>query len=71
MCQSNLDLINVTKGSDGASHEIPVLYFSQLIGLAIGCTPEEVGMQHSLIPPAAKAPPIREAPLTVTGAREG
>ena len=75
LCQSNLDLINVTKGSNGTSHQIPVLYFTQLIGLAIGCTPEEVGMEHALIPPNAKAPPMRGgpgsgAPLTIAGAKE-
>ncbi len=76
LCQSNLDLINVTKGSNGTTHQIPVLYFTQLIGLAIGCTPEEVGMGHALIPPDAKAPPLRGArrhdvPLDIAGAREG
>ncbi len=71
LCQSNLDLINVTKGNNGASHQLPVLYFTQLIGLAIGCTPKEVGMQHALIPPDAKAPPVHGAPLTIAGAREG
>ncbi len=71
LCQSNLDLINVTKGNNGTSQQIPVLYFTQLIGLAIGCTPKEVGMQHALIPPDAKAPPVHGAPLTIAGAREG
>ncbi len=71
LCQSNLDLINVTKGSNGTSHQIPVLYFTQLIGLAIGCTPEEVGMEHALIPPDAKAPPVRGTPLSIAGTREG
>ena len=71
LCQSNLDLINVNKGGNGSSHQVPVLYFTQLIGLAIGCTPEEVGMQHALIPPAVKAPPLRAAPLTIAGLREG
>ena len=66
----------MTKGSNGTTHQIPVLYFTQLIGLAIGCTPEEVGMGHALIPPDAKAPPLRGArrhdvPLDIAGAREG
>lgn len=68
LCQSNLDLINVS--GNGAAHQIPVLYFTQLIGLAIGCTPEEVGMEHSLIPSDAEAPPLRGEPLTIAGARE-
>jgi heterodisulfide reductase subunit B len=67
LCQSNLDLIN----TNGASHPMPVLYFTQLIGLAIGCTPEEVGMQHGLAPMSANAPPLSEASLTIAGTREG
>ncbi len=72
LCQSNLDLMNVNESSNGRSHRIPVLYFTQLIGLAIGCTPDEVGMQHGLVPMSANAPPLpnNEAPLTITGARE-
>jgi heterodisulfide reductase subunit B len=67
LCQSNLDLFN----TNGTSHPMPVLYFTQLIGLAIGCTPEEVGMQHGLAPMSANAPPLSGASLTIAGAREG
>jgi heterodisulfide reductase subunit B len=67
LCQSNLDLLN----TNGSSHRMPVLYFTQLIGLAIGCTPEEVGMQHGLTPMTANAPPLAEASLTIAGTREG
>lgn len=68
LCQSNLDLLN----TNGRSHQIPVLYFTQLIGLAIGCTPEEVGMQHGLAPMTANAPPLldTDARLTIAGVRE-
>jgi heterodisulfide reductase subunit B len=67
LCQSNLDLFN----TNGTSHPMPVLYFTQLIGLAIGCTPEEVGMQHGLAPMSANARPLSGASLTIAGAREG
>jgi len=67
LCQSNLDLFN----TNGTSHPMPVLYFTQLIGLAIGCTPEEVGMQHGLAPMSANAPPLSATSLTIAGAREG
>jgi heterodisulfide reductase subunit B len=69
LCQSNLDLLN----TNGRSHQIPVVYFTQLIGLAIGCTPEEVGMQHGLAPMTANAPPLldTDARLTIAGVREG
>jgi heterodisulfide reductase subunit B len=68
LCQSNLDLFNI----NGASQPMPVLYFTQLIGLALGCTPKEVGMQHGLVEMTANAPPLAEAeaPLTIVGARE-
>jgi len=71
LCQSNLDMINVNGDHKGTSHQIPVLYFTQLIGLAIGCSPEEVGMQHGLVPMDAKAPPlaVSPGPMTVAGAR--
>jgi heterodisulfide reductase subunit B len=67
LCQSNLDLLN----TNGSSHRMPVVYFTQLIGLAIGCTPEEVGMQHGLAPMSANALPLSGASLTIAGAREG
>jgi len=68
LCQSNLDLFNI----NGASQPMPVLYFTQLIGLALGCTPKEVGMQHGLAEMSANAPPLAEAdaPLTIVGVRE-
>lgn len=71
LCQSNLDLINLVGNGNGKSRT-PVLYFTQLVGLAIGCTPEEVGMQHGLVPVSAKAPPLTRSPEspTLAGARE-
>lgn len=72
LCQSNLDLINVAGGGNGKLRQIPVLYFTQLIGLAIGCTPAEVGMQHGLVPMSTKTPPLARSPepLTLAGVRE-
>ena len=52
LCQSNLDLMNL----DGQS--MPVLYFTQLIGLALGCTPKELGIQHGLAPLRTEARPL-------------
>lgn len=54
LCQANLDLLNL----DRAQAKIPVLYFTQLIGLALGCSPEEVGMEHGLVPVEIEAPRI-------------
>ncbi|MCK5585587.1 heterodisulfide reductase subunit B, partial [Candidatus Bipolaricaulota bacterium] len=52
MCQSNLDLrqrqINKKYGK---SFDIPILYFTQLIGLALGIAPRELGLHlHSVNP---------------------
>jgi heterodisulfide reductase subunit B len=54
LCQANLDLLNLER----AQAKIPVLYFTQLIGLALGCSPEEVGMEHGLVPVEIEAPRI-------------
>ncbi len=67
LCQGNLDILGRRPGINGSRHSagassspIPVLYFTQLLGLALGCTPEEVGLEHGLIPvkPKAHALPI-------------
>lgn len=34
----------------GASHQMPVLYLTQLLGLALGCSEEELGLGRNLIP---------------------
>lgn len=54
LCQANLDLLNL----NGTKTKIPVLYFTQLIGLALGCTPKEVGLEHGLVPVKIEAPRI-------------
>ncbi|MHB8109159.1 MAG: CoB--CoM heterodisulfide reductase iron-sulfur subunit B family protein [Syntrophorhabdaceae bacterium] len=45
LCQQNLDLrqeqVNKTTGS---RFNIPIIYFTQLLGLAFGCSPKEVGL---------------------------
>lgn len=50
LCQQNLDLrqeqINQTTGSN---YNIPVLYFSQIMGLAFGYTPKEVGLDKLIV----------------------
>lgn len=57
MCQANLELLQrcsaagVDGGGNGrAGPPIPILYFTQLIGLALGCSEREVGLEHNLIP---------------------
>ena len=52
LCQQNLDLrqdqINSTMGS---SIEIPVLYFTQIMGLAFGYSPKELGIDKVIVSP--------------------
>lgn len=57
LCQANLDLMNVN-GRRGSPDPLPVIYFTQLIGLALGCSPKEVGLQHGLAAMAVKASPL-------------
>ena len=59
LCQANLDLLNLDRrGRNGSPPPIPVIYFTQLLGLALGCTAEEVGLQHGLAAVTVKATPL-------------
>ena len=58
LCQANLDLLNVGHQKNGSPAQIPVIYFTQLIGLALGCSPKEVGVQHGLAPVTIEVPPL-------------
>jgi heterodisulfide reductase subunit B2 len=49
MCQMNLDLGQSAAGKVGALQDIPVLYITQLLGLALGQTPEEVGLRALIV----------------------
>ncbi len=50
LCQQNLDLrqeqVNATTGSN---FKIPVLYFSQIVGLTYGLSPEELGLDKLIV----------------------
>jgi heterodisulfide reductase subunit B len=63
MCHSNLDLRQRSiEKYTGTDLEIPVLYFTQLLGLALGHSPRELGlMKHSINP----VPALKEAGLSV------
>lgn len=63
LCQANLDLMNLDcSGKDGSPGPLPVLYFTQLIGLALGCSPREVGLRHGLAPMPMETPPLPVGP---------
>ncbi len=56
LCQLNLDAyqarINRTYGTD---FNLPVLYFTQLMGLAFGLSPTALGLERSIVPAAGIA----------------
>jgi heterodisulfide reductase subunit B len=54
LCQQNLDLrqgqVNSTMGS---SFNLPVIYFSQILGLVYGYSPKELGLDKLVVSPDA------------------
>jgi len=50
MCQANLELLQLGNGNGRAVPHVPILYFTQLVGLALGCSEAEVGLAHNMIP---------------------
>lgn len=54
LCQANLDLRQgEAGGGNGAGGALPVVYFTQLMGLAFGLAPEALGLGHHLVDPLA------------------
>jgi heterodisulfide reductase subunit B len=55
LCQVNVEAyqkkVNKTFGT---SYEVPVMYFTQLLGHALGCSEKELGLHKNLV--AWKAP---------------
>lgn len=53
LCQLALETVSqkVNAGRDG--HKIPILYFTQLIGLAFGIEPNKLGLNRNLVSPEA------------------
>jgi heterodisulfide reductase subunit B len=51
MCHSNLDLRRTAINEHlGLAHPIPVLFVTQVIGLALGLDPDSLGLQRHLVP---------------------
>jgi len=69
LCQINLDLLSLNRAANGAP--LPVLFFTQLIGLALGCSPEELGLEHGLAPMEIAAPRLASATTVPTTAQPG
>ena len=51
MCHSNLDMRRPAIDAQlGASHATPVLFVTQVLGLAFGLPPERLGLQRHMVP---------------------
>jgi heterodisulfide reductase subunit B len=54
LCQSNLELRQGTiADGGGAPRKLPIVYFTQLMGLAFGLAPGALGLDHHLVDPLA------------------
>nr|WP_320132556.1 CoB--CoM heterodisulfide reductase iron-sulfur subunit B family protein [uncultured Holophaga sp.] len=55
MCHSNLDMRRPeTNAALGADHQTPVLFLTQVLGLAMGLEPTQLGLQRHMVPVAFK-----------------
>lgn len=53
LCHLNMDIKQKQAGKAiGRDVHIPVLHLPQLIGLALGLTPDELGLKHNIVAPA-------------------
>ncbi len=53
LCQQNLDLRqSQINSANNANYNIPVLYITQVIGLALGLSPEELGLGKLVVSPS-------------------
>jgi len=51
MCQVNVEAYQKRINKEfKQAFEIPVLFFTQLLGLALGCSERELGLQRNLVP---------------------
>lgn len=51
MCQSNLDTRQAQISAQGKTYSLPVLYFTQLMGLAMGINPSNLSLRSHLVMP--------------------
>ena len=52
LCQSNLDLRQDESGRAGGRQlSLPVFYFTQLLGIALGIEPDRLGMKQLIVSP--------------------
>jgi heterodisulfide reductase subunit B len=54
MCQINLDMRQQDiEKQTGTRHDMPVLYITQLLGLCLGISPDELGLKKRMVSPAS------------------
>ncbi len=54
LCQTNLDMRQARIGrEDGKEYDLPILYFTELMGLALGVAPAALGLGQHLVDPQA------------------
>ncbi len=54
LCQANLDLRQREIGlSDNTGHQLPIIYFTELLGLAFGHAPGQLGLDRHFVDPLA------------------
>lgn len=54
LCQANLDMRQQEIGSmDHKDYRVPIVYVTQLLGLAFGNSPRDLGLNHHLVDPLA------------------
>lgn len=51
MCQGNLDTRQAEISAKGPKYSLPILYFTQLMGLAMGVNPGNLGLKSHLVTP--------------------
>jgi len=52
LCQLNLDMRQKDVANKlGNKYDLPIFYFTQLMGLAMGCSPKELGLQQLFVDP--------------------
>lgn len=54
LCQANLDMRqDEISALYGEHYQVPIVYFTQLMGLSFGHSPYELGLQHHIVDPLA------------------
>ena len=54
LCQLNLELVQFGNSEFAGKNELPILSITQMLGLAIGISPRELGLSRSILPGVAK-----------------